>query len=1417
VLFAAVAVSPARADYSNTVASFNPIGYWRLNETAPPSPPLNVVTNYGSVGSNGNAVVVLNCTKGHTGAVGKSILFDGNAGAGSIDVSAKVDVPFNAALNPAPPLTVEFWANPNRNDATVCAMSSMDCQLGGGGSRRGWLVYLDSTFGWEFRIGTTSGYLITSQCSSGLGATTVGSWQHVVVTYDGATAQIYVNGVLKATRAASGWVPNTEMPIMFGCLPLPGGGGTGYDGPAPSFGGLAGSRGYDGYLDEVAIYTNILSSSTIAAHYFAATTNAAGYDAQILASNPVGYWNFDEPAVTPPNPSTFPIAVNSGLEGSASNGTNSWGDLAGQSGPPYPGMGGAANKACFFDGDNGYIGLLDDPGMHFTNGSGLITMMAWVKPMGSINYYRNIIGHGWDANYIETFLRISQGDNGAGGSAGINYYQAGVSADGTPAGYDANVAQYPIPPGDVGNWVFVAATYDGSAWNLYRNGQLVATTPSAQGAVDVTNRWSIGARTAPSPTDGSAFYGPDATFQSEGLFFNGYIDEPAIFSNALTAANIFSIYTNAQVTPVITRAVQIPPGAYKNATVPFNVWAEGNPTLNYTWTSNGVPTGGNVTNITLGPLAPGPLTVACVVANPYGSATSSVSVVVVASKPLITLQPVPIKRFYGLPFQFSTAAGGTTPISYQWNTNNIPIPGATSPTYSNIVSAATAGSYSCTLSNEAGISNTISVALTAVPVPGLYPGAVYSNSPVAYYRLDEANGSTVCNDYMSGINGIYNGIGTTLQIPGYSTLDPDTAASFSGLNSYVGSIDGTAAGINFPGHTNFTIEAWVKAPAGQNDEATIIAKGIGANGTTRTEQFSLDVASGVYRFFTSDAARPVVEADSVTGPNGTWQHVVGVYDDQNVLGGGSNMFIYVNGVLEGSHKTRPAGLVGTTSPVSIGSKRTGNPPDFDGTFEGIVDEVAIYNYPLSAATIQAHYAAAYGATTPPFINVQPSGVTNYAGLSLSLSVAAAGTQPLTYTWKRDNVALSAGPTGNGSTISFSAGGDTITISDLSVLDSGTFFVAITNSVNPGVTSISVPVQVLLPPNSPPPIPGLVLHLPFDGDLTDATGRNPAGHAIHTTTNVLGGGFSSNVVAGTFVPGMLGQAFQFTTKATTNTATTSIGTDCQYATLGLLPDLQFSSNVNFSVSFWIQLPQGYLGGDLPFFTDASGSEGNQGFVFAPSYAYGTASPNNGGVDPSSWAGCWAFTLYGPGGQGAGAPGIRFYGSDLGAQPGTINDGNFHHLVFVVNRQTGLVTTYLDGFPNKGSKQGGTSLGATDIDSGLPATIGQDPSGFYGEAVPDPLGAQTPAAIDDLGVWRKALTPLEAASIYVAAISNHLSFTSGTFAPLTVTRSGSQLVLSWTSGFMLTTATNLNGPWTDVTLNAPLVVNPNAAKQFYRVRF
>src|SRR5207237_5899104 len=173
----------------------------------------------------------------------------------------------------------------------------------------------------------------------------------------------------------------------------------------------------------------------------------------------------------------------------------------------------------------------------------------------------------------------------------------------------------------------------------------------------------------------------------------------------------------------------------------------------------------------------------------------------------------------------------STPLSLQWKTNGVAIPGATATNYSDIASAALSGvSFSCTASNEANPAvNSTAVTLTVLPVPGGYAGSVINDNPTAYWRLGEASGS-VAHDYFNGNDGTY--FATALGQPGYSAIDSDTAAAFSGLNSYAGNISGTS--VNFQGHRNFSLEAWVNAPEGQTDEATVIAKGIGSSGTTAT-------------------------------------------------------------------------------------------------------------------------------------------------------------------------------------------------------------------------------------------------------------------------------------------------------------------------------------------------------------------------------------------------------------------------------------------------------------------------------------------------------------------------------------------------------------------------------------------------------
>ena len=137
----------ARADYSNTVGSLNPLAYWRFNETAL-SPALNKVTNASTFGPTLDGAVVLNVGKGQSGIVGTAIRFTNN----TADVGyagAKADVPFNFALNKAGPFSVEVWVKPSSlgSDATGFAVFSSMMNDFVASGRRGYLMYVNNEIG----------------------------------------------------------------------------------------------------------------------------------------------------------------------------------------------------------------------------------------------------------------------------------------------------------------------------------------------------------------------------------------------------------------------------------------------------------------------------------------------------------------------------------------------------------------------------------------------------------------------------------------------------------------------------------------------------------------------------------------------------------------------------------------------------------------------------------------------------------------------------------------------------------------------------------------------------------------------------------------------------------------------------------------------------------------------------------------------------------------------------------------------------------------------------------------------------------------------------------------------------------------------------------------------------------------------
>lgn len=150
----------------------------------------------------------------------------------------------------------------------------------------------------------------------------------------------------------------------------------------------------------------------------------------------------------------------------------------------------------------------------------------------------------------------------------------------------------------------------------------------------------------------------------------------------------------------------------------------------------------------------------CVASNSVGSVTNQATLTVIVP-PAITSQPANLTVTNTQSAAFTVAATGVPAPAYQWKKNGSPISGATSATYT-IANAVPAdmGSYSCTITNAAGTTNTISVTLTV-------------NSTMSATAFSPANGATgICYDTPLAITfSTAPALGTAGTIKIYSVTD----------------------------------------------------------------------------------------------------------------------------------------------------------------------------------------------------------------------------------------------------------------------------------------------------------------------------------------------------------------------------------------------------------------------------------------------------------------------------------------------------------------------------------------------------------------------------------------------------------------------------------------------------------------------
>jgi len=170
-----------------------------------------------------------------------------------------------------------------------------------------------------------------------------------------------------------------------------------------------------------------------------------------------------------------------------------------------------------------------------------------------------------------------------------------------------------------------------------------------------------------------------------------------------------------------------------------------------------------------------------------------------------------------------------------------------------------------------------------------------------------------------------------------------TAGSFDGNNDYA-SLPG------FPNlNTSFTISSWINPNAINSDQRIFADDESNSNGFA----FSLgDGGNGRLRLFSRNVS-PISLDSSAVISTGSWYHVVAVHDSIN-----KTRQIFVNGVDATGGPRAYTGTWGSDNGLaSIGGETdgAGSEANANWRFNGLIDEVRVYNRALSTEEINGYY------------------------------------------------------------------------------------------------------------------------------------------------------------------------------------------------------------------------------------------------------------------------------------------------------------------------------------------------------------------------------------------------------------------------------------------------------------------------------
>ncbi|OGC50096.1 hypothetical protein A2716_01365 [candidate division WWE3 bacterium RIFCSPHIGHO2_01_FULL_40_23] len=369
----------------------------------------------------------------------------------------------------------------------------------------GWLVLYTNSDGsteFEIRIGSNQNIVVNTNGGASEITSVVtldnGRWYHVVATRTGSSLSLYLNGILDTQ------VSNASAMTYSGCSLIIGTDDQGADCAVPLLDADI-TNNFTGSIDELKVYDRGLTAAQVKSEYLIGTT-AKGSSVSIsapqvkyLSDELDAYWPMDESG------STSPVDY-SGFQNTLTRIAS-------------PTMVSAkfGNGADLESGSSQYFTRSDRIEYSIT---GSLTLAAWIKPESvTASTLFDIVGKFDDAN--ESYQLSQYGDE-------IRMY---IDSSSNYATTDAaNLA--------TGTWYHVAGVYDATSQSvaIYINGSLASSTVTGtipSGIGNDAGVFHIGAED--STTGGDA----------PGNFYDGIIDEVRMYSRALPAKDVSSLYTFA--------------------------------------------------------------------------------------------------------------------------------------------------------------------------------------------------------------------------------------------------------------------------------------------------------------------------------------------------------------------------------------------------------------------------------------------------------------------------------------------------------------------------------------------------------------------------------------------------------------------------------------------------------------------------------------------------------------------------------------------------------------------------------------------------------------------------------------------------------------------------------------------------------